>query len=341
MGHHARNPGGGPRAGHPRSLIQRMSPFTCAPTCCTPSATCTRLHVPGGGPQAAVLIEVAAGEAGHAEVVGVLDRGPRVVDPRPVGGRHRSRERLVLGIGHIGETAAPRGTRADSTRSRWRGSCRLVARRARAARRCSRRPRRTRCSSRAIIGLVSRTGEMRPEGGAHSLAELEGLAIGGQPAVHGHGVLGQEADQLAGGALRPEVAGPAVPELLRRDAQQLDGWRRQRSPPTRPLEPESITSTSSGLLATTASSTSPRNRAPSLTGITTETPRMPLPPLEYVEVLVALDPARGETGHEPLRRRYAGQQPLGREERGAPVGVGHPVVARSTPNSAAYQKPCS
>ena len=62
---------------------------------------------------------------------------------------------------------------------------------------------------------------MRAERRADALVERERLAVGVEPARHRHGVLRQEADELAGRSLHPEVARPAVPELLGRDLDQL------------------------------------------------------------------------------------------------------------------------
>ena len=66
---------------------------------------------------------------------------------------------------------------------------------------------------------------------------------------------------------------------------------------------------------------------------------MPLPPLEYVEVLVVLDPARGETGHAPLAPVLASSH-SGVRNAVPQSGFATPW-SPAAPNSAEYQKPCS
>ena len=62
---------------------------------------------------------------------------------------------------------------------------------------------------------------MRSERRAHALVQGERLAVRVEPALLRHGVLGEEADQVARGALGAEVAGAPVPELLGRDLHQV------------------------------------------------------------------------------------------------------------------------
>ena len=57
-------------------------------------------------------------------------------------------------------------------------------------------------------------GEVRTEGRAGALVEGERLPERVQPALDRHGILGEEADQIARRALGAEVARAAVAELL-------------------------------------------------------------------------------------------------------------------------------
>jgi hypothetical protein len=66
-------------------------------------------------------------------------------------------------------------------------------------------------------GARVRPGQVGSEGGAHPLVQREGLPVCIEPARLGNRVLGQEANQVAGGALRAQVARAAVAELMRRD----------------------------------------------------------------------------------------------------------------------------
>jgi hypothetical protein len=69
---------------------------------------------------------------------------------------------------------------------------------------------------------------VRAERGADARVELERLVISLEPARLGHGVLREEADQLAARALGREVPGAPVAELLRGDLDQLRA-RRERT----------------------------------------------------------------------------------------------------------------
>ncbi len=74
-------------------------------------------------------------------------------------------------------------------------------------------------------GARVRAREVRTVGGSDALLEREGLAVGGQPAGTGGGVLREEADELTRGALGAEVARAPVAELVGIDLEQFDAGR--------------------------------------------------------------------------------------------------------------------
>jgi hypothetical protein len=87
---------------------------------------------------------------------------------------------------------------------------------------------------------------------------------------HGRGVLGQEADQLAAGALRAQVAGAPVAEGRRLDLEDRNpgGASDVHGVVARARVDDQDLKTQ--FLRETAASTSPSQRAPSLTGMTTD-----------------------------------------------------------------------
>ncbi len=169
--------------------------------------------------QAAVLVEVAPHELDRRVVVSVQNGGTRVVDLEPARVEHRPRERLVLGVRHVGEAdLRPAGAGVAGVHVREEDGAVDPLDPGLAVRR----------EALEELGELAgdhrarvRARQVRPVGGAHARDERERLAVGVEPALDRLGVLGQEADQVAGGALGAEVAGAAVPELRGRDLDHL------------------------------------------------------------------------------------------------------------------------
>jgi hypothetical protein len=183
------------------------------------------LDVADGLAQAAVLVEVAAHEAPRWVVVRMQHGRAGMEDLRPAGGEHRTRERLVLGVGHVGEAdllpaLAPVGG-VDV------GQERLVARALEHGRAVG--P----VQGEELLQLARDhrrrlgAGPVRAVGRADALIELEGLLYGREPSGQRRGVLREEADDVAARALGGEVARAAVAELARRDLEHV-GARRAR-----------------------------------------------------------------------------------------------------------------
>ncbi len=209
-----------------------------------------RLYVAGALAQAAVLVEVAAHELDRPVVVRVQHRGAGVVDLAPAGREQVAPKRLVLGVGDLAEAdLLPAGARVAGVDVREerrvavalndRASARFAARLPAHGAVClptgpaARLPaRRARGEAREELAQLAgdhragvRARQVRPVGGADALIERKRLAVGGEPARDGRGVLGEEADQLAGGALGAEVAGAPVAELGGVDLEQLHARR--------------------------------------------------------------------------------------------------------------------
>src|SRR5205814_1228109 len=68
-------------------------------------------------------------------------------------------------------------------------------------------------------------GQVGPVGGAHAGVGRERRRVGRQPRGEGRGAPGEEAEELAGRPLGPEVAGAAMAELVGRDLEHLHARR--------------------------------------------------------------------------------------------------------------------
>ena len=184
--------------------------------------------------------------------------------------------------------------------------------------------------------------EVRPEGGAHARVELERLAVGGEPAGLGHGVLGQEADQLPDGALGREVARAPVAELGRARS------RSARPPAARGELDASRRASRSRSRAARARPARAPPRAPCRAAV--RRPCTGIDDRDRAHERLARARARRGPGSPP-------RGPAGRGRRchsGVSLASSHSGLRKAvpqsgfatpwspaSPNSAAYQKPCS
>ena len=208
----------------PCSRIQRRSALTRLADVARRRAHADRLDMPARLVQPAVLVEVAAHEAGERVVVGVQDRRARVERAAPAMRAHGARERLVLGVRHVRE-ADLLPARTPVARVDVRQEDRVRRHPGRARRRWARSRRRTRSArARSSARCPAAAGAGRTPRRRRRRARTPRGRRASQP---GTGVASWVRKQISSPlrALGAEVARAPVPELVAGDREHLGAGR--------------------------------------------------------------------------------------------------------------------